>query len=214
MNQAEVDAGPVDRIATSGGPLPGYRRFKDLNGDGEITTADRQAIGNYIPDFFYGLNNEFEYKNFNLSFLIQGVEGNELLNLTKRHLGNFSGNFNHYAYGDDRWRSESDPGSGRNPIAIRAGNQNNRPSDELVDDASYLRLRNVTLAYNFPQSSLGNSIKSLRVYASGTNLLTLTDYVGYNPEVNNQEDNLLVQGEDYGSYPLQSTLTLGININF
>ena len=214
MNQAEVDAGPDDTVATGGTPLPGFRRFKDLNGDGKITTADRQAIGNYIPDFYYGINNEFEYKNFNLSFLIQGVEGNELLNLTKRHLGNFSGNFNHYAYGDDRWRSESDPGSGINPIAMRAGNQNNRPSDALVDDASYIRLRNVTLAYNFPQNMLGNSIKSLRVYASGTNLFTLTDYVGYNPEVNNQEDNLLVQGEDYGSYPLQSTFTLGININF
>jgi hypothetical protein len=215
MNQAEIDADPIeDTVATGGVRRPGFRKFKDLNGDNKITSADRRAIGNYIPDFYYGINNEFEYKNFNFSFLIQGVEGNELLNLTKRHLGNFSGNFNHFAYGDDRWRSESDPGSGINPMAIRGGNNNNRPSDAQVDDASYLRLRNVTLAYNFPQIMLGNSIKSLRVYASGTNLFTLTDYVGYNPEVNNQEDNLLVQGEDYGSYPLQTTLTMGININF
>ena len=66
MNQAEVDAGPEDKIATGGTPLPGFRRFKDLNEDGEITTADRQAIGNYIPDFYYEINNEFEYKNFKI----------------------------------------------------------------------------------------------------------------------------------------------------
>ena len=70
------------------------------------------------------------------------------------------------------------------------------------------------LAYNFPKSKLGNTIDRLRLYLTGTNLLTITDYPGYNPEANNNEDNLLVQGEDYGTYPLQKKLTLGININF
>ena len=70
------------------------------------------------------------------------------------------------------------------------------------------------MGYNFPEDVLGNAIKRLRVYVSGTNLFTITDYVGYNPEANNQEDNLLVQGEDYGTYPLQRTFTLGVNINF
>ena len=200
-----------DKIAT---PRPGYFKWQDVNGDGQIDSGDRTVTGNYIPDFYYGINNEIEYQNWNLSFLIQGVEGSEILNLVKRHIGNNAGNFQQFAYATDRWRSEADPGSGAHPIALRAGSQNNRQSDYQVDDASYIRLRNVTLAYNFPKSQLGNTIDRLRLYLTGTNLLTITDYPGYNPEANNQEDNLLVQGEDYGTYPLQKKLTLGININF
>ena len=213
MNQAEIDADPIkDNIRT---PSPGYFKWQDVDGNGQIDAGDRTVTGNYIPDFYYGINNEIEYQNWNLSFLIQGVEGSEILNLVKRHIGNNAGNFQQFAYATDRWRSEADPGSGAHPIAHRgAGSANNRQSDYQVDDASYIRLRNVTLAYNFPKSKLGNTIDRLRLYLTGTNLLTITDYPGYNPEANNNEDNLLVQGEDYGTYPLQKKLTLGININF
>ena len=213
QNQAEIDnSGIVDQIAT---PRPGDFKWVDVNKDGFINSADRTTIGNYLPDFTYGLNNRFEYDNFEFSFLLQGVEGNEVLNLTKRHMGNGEANYNSYSELNNRWRSESQPGNGLIPRANRSGgNSNNRPSDYQVEDASYLRLRNVTLAYNFPESALGDKINNLRVYLSGTNLFTKTDYLGFNPEVNNQDDNTNVQGEDYGAYPLSSVITFGLNAKF
>ena len=213
QNQAEIDnSGIVDQIAT---PRPGDFKWVDVNKDGFINSADRTTIGNYLPDFTYGLNNRFEYDNFEFSFLLQGVEGNEVLNLTLRHMGNGEANYNSYSEWNNRWRSESQPGNGLIPRANRSGgNSNNRPSDYQVEDASYLRLRNVTLAYNFPESALGDKINNLRVYLSGTNLFTKTDYLGFNPEVNNQDDNTNVQGEDYGAYPLSSVITFGLNAKF
>ena len=213
QNQAEIDnSGIVDQIAT---PRPGDFKWVDVNNDGFINSADRTTIGNYLPDFTYGLNNRFEYDNFEFSFLLQGVEGNEVLNLTRRHMGNGEANYNSYSEWNNRWRSESQPGNGLIPRANRGGgNSNNRPSDYQVEDASYLRLRNVTLAYNFPESALGDKINNLRVYLSGTNLFTKTDYLGFNPEVNNQDDNTNVQGEDYGAYPLSSVITFGLNAKF
>ena len=213
QNQAEIDnSGIVDQIAT---PRPGDFKWVDVNNDGFINSADRTTIGNYLPDFTYGLNNRFEYDNFEFSFLLQGVEGNEVLNLTRRHMGNGEANYNSYSEWNNRWRSESQPGNGLIPRANRGGgNSNNRPSDYQVEDASYLRLRNVTLAYNFPETALGDKINNLRVYLSGTNLFTKTDYLGFNPEVNNQEDNTNVQGEDYGAYPLSSVITFGLNAKF
>ena len=213
QNQAEIDnSGIVDQIAT---PRPGDFKWVDVNGDGFINSADRTVIGNYLPDFTYGMNNRFEYRDFEFSFLLQGVEGNEVLNLTRRHMGNGEANYNSYSEWNNRWRSEAQPGNGSIPRANRqTGNSNNRPSSYQVEDASYLRLRNVTLAYNFPQNELGGKVENLRLYLSGTNLFTKTDYLGFNPEVNNQDENTNVQGEDYGAYPLSSVITIGINAKF
>lgn len=212
QNQSEIDAGPVDQVAT---PRPGDFRWVDVNGDGMINASDRTIIGNYLPDFTYGMRNTFSFEGFDFSFLIQGVQGSEVLNLTRRHLGNGEANFNSYKLWTERWRSESNPGNGQIPRANRqTGNSNNRPSSYQVEDASYFRLRNVTLAYTFPENSLGNIFSGLRVYVSGTNLLTITDYIGFNPEVNNIEDNVNVQGEDYGAYPLSKVFTFGVNASF
>jgi TonB-linked SusC/RagA family outer membrane protein len=213
QNQAEIDnSGIVDQIDT---PRPGDFKWVDINNDGFINSADRTTIGNYLPDFTYGINNRFEYNNFEFSFLLQGVEGNEVLNLTRRHMGNGEANYNSYSEWNNRWRSEAEPGNGLIPRANRqTGNSNNRPSNYQVEDASYLRLRNVTLAYTFPENSLNGKLDRLRLYLSGTNLFTKTDYLGFNPEVNNQDDNTNVQGEDYGAYPLSSVITFGINAKF
>lgn len=212
QTQAEIDAGPVDQIAT---PQPGDFRWVDINNDGFINADDRTAVGNYLPDYTYGMTNTFSYDNFSFSFLIQGVEGAEVLNLTRRHMGNGEANYNSYRDWVDRWRSPENPGNGEIPRANRqTGNSNNRPSNYQVEDASYFRLRNVTLAYNFPQSLLGNTFSQLRLSISGTNLFTQTDYLGYNPEVNNIEDNVNVQGEDYGAYPLSRIITFQVNASF
>ncbi len=212
QSQAEIDAGPEDQIAT---PRPGDFRWEDVNGDGVINASDRTAIGNYLPDFTFGITNTFGYKNISLSFLIQGVQGAEVLNLTRRHLGNGEANFNSYREWTERWRSPEQPGNGEIPRANRqTGNSNNRPSSYQVEDASYIRLRNISLSYTFPESTLGNNLSALRLYLTGTNLVTITDYLGFNPEVNNIEDNVNVQGEDYGAYPLSRIFTFGVNVSF
>jgi TonB-linked SusC/RagA family outer membrane protein len=215
QSQADINAAPEDTQAPD--PRPGDFRFKDVNGDGVIDADDRTVTGNYLPDFTWGITNRFSYKGFELSFLFQGIEGNEVLNLTRRHLGNGEANFNSYAEFNERWRSPEDPGNGRIARADRqTGNHgnNNRPSSFQVEDASYFRLRNVTLGYTFPDGILGSVFRGLRVYASGTNLFTVTDYQGFNPEVNNQNQIPNVQGEDYGAYPLSRVFTLGATASF
>tara|TARA_B110000914_G_scaffold64169_1_gene56003 strand:- start:1465 stop:4977 length:3513 start_codon:yes stop_codon:yes gene_type:complete len=214
QNQAEIDASVVvDNLNKT--PHPGDFKWVDKDGNNVIDDNDRMALGNYLPDFTYGITNSFEYDNFKLSFILQGTQGNEVLNLTRRHMFNGEANYNSYVDLVDRWRSEASPGNGSIPRANRqTGNTNNRPSNYQVEDASYLRLRNVNLSYNFPVDTFGNVIKDLRLYVSGTNLFTSTDYIGFNPEVNNQNGNLLAQGEDYGAYPLQKVVTLGINAKF
>jgi TonB-linked SusC/RagA family outer membrane protein len=215
-NQADINASPVDRVAP-GRARPGDIKFKDVNGDGQITTADRTIIGNYQPKFTWGITNKFNYKNIDLSFLIQGVEGSEVLNLTRRHLANGEGATNSYAIFNNRWKSEQDPGDGKTPRADRLGdlhNFNNRPSSFQVEDASYIRLRNVTIGYNLSKSAFAKYFSNFRIYASGTNLFTSTKYIGYNPEVNSNTTNSAVQGEDYGAYPLTMNFTFGINATF
>ena len=150
--------------------------------------------------------------------MIQGVEGNEILNLTSRHLKNGEANFNSYAVFNKRWRSPSEPGNGNIPRADRqTGNHgnNNRPSSFQVEDGSFIRLRNVTLGYSLPANKFfGDSIDKLRFYITGTNLFTIPDYLGYNPEVSNISTNSLTPGEDYGAFPLTKSITMGLNLTF
>lgn len=216
QNQQEIDNAPVDTQAPN--PAPGDFKFKDIDGDGEITPNDRTVTGSYFPDFTWGITNRFGYKGLDLSFLIQGVEGNEVLNLTSRHLKNGEANFNSYAVFNNRWRSEAEPGNGIYPRADRlSGNHgnNNRPSSFQVEDGSFIRLRNVTLGYTLPTKDVfGSSIEKLRFFITGTNLFTQTDYLGYNPEVSNSPNSSLTPGEDYGAYPLTKSFTLGLNLSF
>lgn len=218
QSQADIDSAPVDTQAPD--PSPGDFKFKDVDGDGEITPDDRTVTGSYFPDFNWGVTNTFGYRGFDFSFLIQGVEGNEILNLTARHLKNGEANFNSYAVFNERWRSASEPGSGTIPRADRAsGNHgnNNRPSSFQVEDGSFIRLRNVTLGYSLPTAKLfgsASTVDKLRLYITGTNLFTKTDYLGYNPEVSSIATSSLTPGEDYGAYPLTSSITFGLNLNF
>jgi TonB-linked SusC/RagA family outer membrane protein len=215
QSEEDIENAPDDRLAPD--PQPGDFRFKDINGDGEITADDRTVTGNYQPDFTYGITNSFSYKNLDLSIFIQGVEGREILNLTARHLKNGEANFNSYGILDERWRSPQNPGNGEVPRADRQtgihGN-NNRPSSYQVEDGSYIRLRNVTLGYEMPSRLLSGVLNQARIYVSGKNLITLTDYIGFNPEVNNQAQSSLTPGEDYGAYPISRTYTFGVDLRF
>jgi len=215
QSDAEVAQSIPDKIAPAA--RAGDFKFKDINGDGKIDANDRTVIGNYQPDFVYGITNRFDYKGFDLSIQLQGSQGGKVLNLTRRHLGNGEGATNSYKDWTERWVSAEQPGNGKIPRADRLSDnhgQNNRPSDFQVEDASFLRLRNITFGYDLTGKVLKGKVQRARVYVSGTNLYTWTKYIGFNPEVSNQMQLAQVQGEDYGAYPLIRSFSFGINVGF
>ena len=217
QSQAEIDAAPVDRLVGSGGARPGDFRFKDINGDGEITSDDRTVTGSYHPDYTFGITNRFEYKNFDFNIFIQGVMGREVLNLSARHLKNGEANVGSYAVLNDRWISESNPGNGEHPRADRSSashGNNNRPSSYQVEDGSYVKIKNLSFGYTLPDEFLNGAFSRARIYTAMTNVAIFTDYVGFNPEVNLQANSSLTPGEDYGAYPLSRTIQVGIDLAF
>jgi TonB-linked SusC/RagA family outer membrane protein len=217
QSQAEIDAAPVDELVGPGGARPGDFRFKDVDGDGKITSADRTVIGSYHPDYTFGLTNRFEYKNFDFNIFIQGVMGREVLNLTARHLKNGEANFGSYAVLNDRWISESNPGNGEHPRADRSSashGNNNRPSSYQVEDGSYVKIKNLSFGYTLPDTFLNGAFSRARIYTAMTNVAMFTDYIGFNPEVNLQANSSLTPGEDYGAYPLSRTIQVGIDLAF
>lgn len=216
-NQAEVDAYPHYIDTPSNNDLattkPGDFKFKDVDGDGVIDlTKDREIVGNYSPKFAYGFSTSLVYKNFDFSFALQGVYGNEILNLSRRYFYNHEGNMNNYVGALDRWQSESEPGSGWNVRPNRVGKGlNGTTSTWHVEDGSYLRIRNISFGYNVPLNS--SFLTKTRIYVSVQNLHTFTKYQGYNPEVSNNSAATL-SGEDYGVYPLARTISMGLNLTF
>ena len=206
------------------GQLPGDPKYTDLNNDGKIDFEDIQIIGNALPDFFYGWNNTFKYKNVDLSFLIQGSQGNDIFNTNRILLeGGGRGTSTKML---DRWtvnNQDSDiPGfinqSDRNAAGLTStialGGSSNS-SSRYVEDGSYVRLKNLTLGFNFPEQVLSKlSLKSLRTYLSGTNLITITEYTGYDPEVSSFNGNDAQLGVDLGNFPASKTINLGLQISF
>jgi TonB-linked SusC/RagA family outer membrane protein len=197
-----------DRFYQAGGTAPGDIKFRDLNGDGLITDADRQFIGNPNPNFTFGLTNTMNYKGFDLSFFIQGVQGNDVYNLnryitesalysttngTTRILG--------------RWTGAGT--SNDVPRAINGDPNNNlRVSTHYIEDGSYVRLKNLTFGYTLPTSLMSRiSATQIRLYVTAQNLVTLTKYTGYDPEVS-------ASGVDLGIYPQTRVFMGGINVGF
>ncbi|GAB2564467.1 SusC/RagA family TonB-linked outer membrane protein [Spirosoma areae] len=194
---------------------PGDVKFDDVNGDKKIDANDRTLIGNNQPDFMYGMTNSFSFKGFDLSVVVQGVQGGQILNLSRRFFENLEGNANQISTVLGRWHSPQDPGDGITPRAnSRSTGNNNQVSTRWVESASYFRIRNITIGYNVPRTILQKlKIQSLRVYAGMQNALTVSNYLGYNPEVSGYEGPL-TGGVDYGSYPLARTTTVGLNFGF
>lgn len=212
QTQSEIDNHAVD---TQGNPTPGDFKFRDVNGDGVIDADDRTIIGDYHPDFTWGITNRFNWRNLDFSIFFQGVEGREVLNLTNRHLRNGEANFGAYAVLNDRWISPEQPGNGIDPKAERvSGGNNNRPSSYQVEDGSYIKLRNITMGYNLPVRFIENFAQNVRVFGSVNNVAIWTDYIGFNPEVNLSQGSGLTMGEDYGAYPLSRTFQFGIDVSF
>lgn len=221
QNKGEIDA--ANAKAGSGGfyqnssTSPGDIRFRDLNGDGRITADDRTFLGSYIPKFSYGLNWTANYKNFDFTLFLQGVQGNKIYNGVKV-IG--QGMLRHFNATSDVLRAWTPTNTNTDvPRAVGGDpNQNTRTSDRFIEDGSYMRVKNFSIGYTIPASVLSkltNSVVSkTRIYVSSQNLLTVTKYTGYDPEVASRGGGLLTNGIDYGQYPQARTIMVGLNIGF
>ncbi len=207
--------------------------FEDVNGDGVIDTDDEQIIGNPEPKFTFGIGNTFSWKGFDLTIFLSGSYGNDILNYNKRWLDISGSNSNvlascSYAIvekidenGPDNYRNYHVTGVvGPNALAARmytssGTNMNWRVSDYYIEDGSYLRIKNVSLAYNFPRKWLRNTpLTACKLYVNIQNLYTWTNYSGYDPEVGALYGNALYTGIDYGRYPSPKTYTFGATVSF
>jgi TonB-dependent starch-binding outer membrane protein SusC len=192
----------------------GKPQYVDLDGNGSITTSDRTIIGNPNPDFIYGLNSTMSYKNFELTMFWQGTYGNDIADVSA------IGNTLDYGYGlnmlkevyYDHWTTDNP--NAKYPKITNSLNMNF--SRRIIEDGSYLRLRDIQLGYRLPVSKTNITwLKNALVYVSGQNLLTFTKYSWWDPEVNSQGgSNSLNQGMDYYTYPTAKTVTLGIKVGF
>ena len=205
-SEAEIEAAGVTGFSV----FPGGKRFVDLNGDGVISAVDdRQIIGDANPDFFGGIGNTLAYKGFDLSFFFAFTVGNDIFNETDSRVGVALDNntFKRYA---DRWtpnNMDSDV-----PSAEGAARTLITSDTEVIEDGSFLRLRNISLGYNFPVSDLA-WIQSARLFVSGINLLTFDNYSGYDPEINRGFGNLR-RGYDQAQYPTTKIYNVGFQVSF
>lgn len=193
----------------------GDRKYRDQNKDGKIDAGDRTILGTATPDFTWGFNNSFSYKNIELSFFFQGSQGNKMANLNNMDLLNFNGQNNVLADGGlNRWTPENK--GNKYPRALSAGSLDQGIlSSAIVEDASYIRLKNITIAYNLPQQLVSKiHMSNLRVFVSGTNLWTKTDYSGYDPEANTFGQSTTLVGLDIGGYPQAKVFQFGLSASF
>ncbi|MES2850484.1 MAG: TonB-dependent receptor [Bacteroidota bacterium] len=197
QNEAEI----VKHLGANAGTIqPGDIKFKDLNNDGQINADDRTYIGNPIPKFTYGFSFTAEYKGFDFSFLVQGVQDVDRYNDLKQILNYDSRPFNSMVSVLDSWHGDGTSNS--IPRLTFNDNGGSKVSSVFVEDASYLRLKNIELGYSFNSTKWG--MKGLRLYVSGQNLLTKTDYTGLDPE----STSLI----DKGTYPQSKAFIIGAKI--
>jgi TonB-dependent starch-binding outer membrane protein SusC len=218
QTQAEIDAAPFQSADTR----PGDVRFADLNGDHVIDDKDRAHLGNPFPNFTYGFNLTLNYKRFDLSMLIQGVQGNDVYFL----YGNFAyetqlRGFNSYSDILNRW-TPTNTNTDIPRVSVDDRNRNRRTSTRFLEDGSYLKMRNLTLGYDLTKVIKNAKLSYWRVYVSSQNLFTITKYHGLDPEIQaNTNDTKgydipsdLAVGIDWGTVPAPRTFLIGMNLNF
>jgi len=190
----------------------GLINFVDQNGDGVIDSNDRVILGDAFPDFIYGFNTQLSYKNFDLSVFIQGEHNKELFNSNLFWVADsFSRGLNNIKAVQNRWTPDNpDPNS---PFPKATKNLNIVWSDRFVEDASYLRLKNLRLSYNIPVEKLFTPLKSAKISVSGQNLVTITDYSWFNPDVDAFPSGDLRIGVDNQTFPVSKSVTFSLNIS-
>jgi TonB-dependent starch-binding outer membrane protein SusC len=194
---------------------PGEMKIADINGDSVITLGDRTIIGDPTPDFTFGVSLTAGWKSLELSGVMNGVQGNKILNINRiRTEGNPRSNIIADRF-FDAWSPTNTDAKyariGENPNQVGPNNF----TTNLLEDGSYMRLRSVTLSYVLPRSFIEQrGFSNARLYVTGSNLFTLTDYSGFNPDVSSQGVGNLNRGLDIGAYPLARSVTLGVSFTY
>lgn len=195
---------------------PGDVRFKDLGGaldengnsipDGKISGEDAVIIGDPNPDFIFGITNDFSYKGFDLSLFITGSQGNSIQNISGSYLTqvvNMRGNLDRKVL--DRWTPENPDGQ-----FMKVGGSGYMPN---IEDGSYIKLQNVNLTYNIPVDNI-KYFQAFKVFVTGQNLVTITDYSGFDPDVNTGGKSSWNLGTDNNAYPMPRVFSMGLNVSF
>jgi TonB-linked SusC/RagA family outer membrane protein len=219
QSQKEIDeANALDGNASTkyqDNAKPGDIRFRDVNGDGTINADDRVILGTFLPDFSYGANFNATYGNFDLNMFWLGVSGNSVYNGTKVLT---QGMLRLFGAGKEVLNAWTPTNTNTDiPRAVDGDpNNNSRSSDRFLESGSYLRLKLLSVGYNFRDiaSITGNSVKRLRIYLMAQNLLTFTSYSGYDPEIGSRFNTALTGGVDYGQFPQARTFIFGIQAGF
>lgn len=242
INSPRPDHFPTDgNFNKSNTVWVGDIKYKDVHKDGKIDEKDRTIIGSPLPDFTFGFNNTFRYKNFDLNIFINGSYGNDVLNYLAFKLTNMKSTWTNqlnsvndraqlvpidpskvYADGG-AWYDDitnirvSNPGTKMPAARLNDPNDNDRISDRYIEDGSYIRIKNIALGYTFPKKWLKPiHVENLRLYCNIQNLHTFTKYKGYDPEIgaSTQDSSGLVYGLDFGRYPSPVTYSFGLNLSF
>ena len=187
-------------------------KYKDINGDGKIDGNDQTILGSPFPNLIYGFNSKMNYKGFTLTVFLQGVAGVKVFNSNDFMIANsmtrISNQLNEV---NDRWTLQNPNPNAKYP---RASTTQMLVSDRFVQDADYLRLKNILLSYDLPVDKFGLKwMEGAKIYVSAQNILTFTQYHGYDPEVSQTGSNSLIKGLDRGSYPANKTFTVGLNLS-
>lgn len=209
QTQEEVNTQP--KINSLANTKVGDRKYVDTNGDGVISAADKGDLGSSQPKFVGSFSNTISYRDFDLNFSLQGSYGGKIFNALNQQLEISTLGTNAAATLADRWTptnpSNEIPRASSSPLGI--------VSERYVEDASFLRLKLITLGYTLPKSlSSKLGAKSIKFYVSAENLITWTKYTGYDPEVSSYEQNNLYPGIDFGAYPNSKTFISGLNVTF
>ena len=201
-----------------GAAAPGDFRFKDLNGDGKVDDADRTEIGNVLPSFTYGLNLSANYKGIDATLFLQGVQGNDIYNNLKYQTQGMTRLFGATTDVLNAWTPQNTNTNIPRAVSGDPNGNATRPSDRFVEKGSYMRVKNLSIGYSIPKSVLNSfsngSISKIRVYVSALNILTITKYTGYDPEIGARNNNQLVYGVDDGQYPQPRTFMVGVQLGF
>ena len=187
-------------------------KYKDINGDGKVDGNDQTILGSPFPNLIYGFNSNLSYKGLNLIIFFQGVSGVKVFNSNDFMIANsmtrISNQLNEV---NDRWTLQNPNPNAKYP---RASTTQMLVSDRFVQDADYLRLKNILLSYDLPVDKFGLKwMEGAKIYVSAQNILTFTQYHGYDPEVSQTGSNSLIKGLDRGSYPANKTFTVGLNLS-
>ncbi len=208
------------------GVYVGDLKFEDLSGDGIIDDKDQTIIGDPNPDFTFGWNNTFTYKQFDLSIGLNGVVGGDILNIARFRTESLNNQWDNQgvqvvnraqiAYDDNGAPYLGNPETASTPrIALNDINNNNRMSDRWLEDGSYLRIQNITLSYTLNRKAADKiRLQNLKIYGTVQNVYTFTNYSGYDPEIGAFNQSAIMQNYDMGRYPSPRMYIIGLTLGF